>query len=49
MSGLSVIRAGPVAEALEAAQFCPFLEISGILDVSAMFEISDMAGKSTDG
>ena len=38
-----------MAEALEAAKFCPFLGINGILDVSEMLEISDKAAKSTDG
>jgi len=48
MSGLSVIRAGSMAEALEAAKFCPFLVINGILDVSEMLDISDTAAQSTD-
>jgi hypothetical protein len=43
------MRAWPVAEALEAAKICPFLEIDGILDASKMLEISDTAGQSTDG
>jgi hypothetical protein len=49
MSGFSIIRAGSMAEALEAAKSCPFLEINGILEVSEMLEISDTAAQSTDG
>ena len=48
-SGLSVIRAGSMAEALEVAKSCPFLGINGILEVSEMLEISDRAAQSTDG
>ena len=49
MSGLTIIRAGSMAEALEAARSCPFLEINGILEVSEMLEISDTAAQPTDG
>jgi hypothetical protein len=45
MSGLSIIRAGSMAEALEAAKSCPFLEINGTLEVSEMLEMSDSAAK----
>ncbi|MES9991285.1 MAG: hypothetical protein ABW098_04990 [Candidatus Thiodiazotropha sp.] len=40
MSGLSIIRMGSMAEALAAAQACPFLEIGGTLEVSEMIEMS---------
>ena len=49
MSGFRIIRAGSMAEALEAARSCPFLEINGILEVSEMLEISDTAAQPTDG
>ena len=40
MSGLSIIRAGSMEEAVAAAQSCPFLEIKGTLEVSEMIEMS---------
>ena len=49
MSGLSITRAGSMAEALEAAKSCPLLEINGILEVPEMLKISDTAAQSTDG
>ena len=49
MSGLNIISAGSMAEVLEAAKSCPFLDINGILEVSEMLEISDAAAQSTDG
>jgi hypothetical protein len=49
MSGLSVERAGSMADDPEAAKFCPFPQINGILDLSEMLEISDTAAQSTDG
>jgi hypothetical protein len=48
MSGLSIIRAGSMAEALEAARSCPFLEINGTLEVSEMLEMSDTATTSAN-
>ena len=47
MSGLSIIRAGSMAKALEAAKSCPFLEINGTLEVSEMIEMSDTTAKVT--
>jgi hypothetical protein len=44
MSGLSIIRMGSMAEALNAAQSCPFLEIDGTLEVSEMIEMTGQAG-----
>jgi hypothetical protein len=38
-----------MAEALEAAKSCPFLEINGTLEVSEMLEMSDTAAQSTNG
>ena len=40
MSGMSIIRAGSMEEALAAAQSCPFLEIDGTLEVSEMVEMT---------
>lgn len=40
MSGLSILRMGSMAEALAAAQSCPFLEINGVLEVAEMIEMS---------
>lgn len=48
MSGLSIIRAGSMAEALEAAKSCPFLEINGTLEVSEMLEMGDTMAESAD-
>ena len=47
MSGLSIIRAGSMAKALEAAKSCPFLEINGTLEVSEMIEMSDTTAELT--
>jgi len=49
MSGLNIISAGSIAEALEAAKSCPFLRINGVHQVSEMLEISDTAAQLTDG
>lgn len=46
MSGLSILRMGSMAEALEAAKSCPFLEIKGTLEVSEMIE---MTGSPEEG
>ena len=46
MSGLSIIRAGSMVEALEAAKSCPFLEINGTLEVSEMIGMSDTEAQS---
>lgn len=46
MSGLSIIRAASMDEALAAAQNCPFLEIKGTLEVS---ELIEMTGDSPQG
>ncbi|MCG7873866.1 MAG: hypothetical protein JAZ11_17440 [Candidatus Thiodiazotropha lotti] len=40
MSGMSIIRADSMEQALEAAKSCPFLEINGTLEVSEMIEMS---------
>ena len=48
MSGLSIIRATSMAEALEIAKSCPFLEINGTLEVSEMIEMSDTAPRSAN-
>jgi len=48
MSGLSIIRAGSMVEALEAAKSCPFLEINGTLEVSEMIEMSDTEAQSAN-
>ncbi len=48
MSGLSIIRAGSITEALEVAKSCPFLEINGTLEVSEMIEMSDTIARSTN-
>ena len=47
MSGMSIIRAGSMEEALAAAQSCPFLEINGTLEVSEMVEMT--AGPNDGG
>lgn len=47
MSGLSIIRMSSMAEALAAAQSCPFLEINGTLEVSEMIEMSGEEGESS--
>ncbi len=44
MSGMSIIRANSMAEALAAAQSCPFLEINGTLEVSEMIEMTAASG-----
>lgn len=43
MSGLSIIRAASMDEALAAAKSCPFLEINGVLEISEMIEMTDTA------
>ena len=48
ISGLSIIQAGSMPEALEVAKSCPFLEIHGTLEVSEMIEMSDTAARSTN-
>ena len=40
MSGLSIIRAASMEEAVAHAKACPFLEIGGTLEVSEMIEMS---------
>ncbi|MCP5141910.1 MAG: hypothetical protein H6980_06125 [Gammaproteobacteria bacterium] len=40
MSGLSIINFPSIAEALEAAQRCPFLDIGGTLEVSEVMDRS---------
>jgi hypothetical protein len=46
MSGMSIIQAGSMEEALAAAQSCPFLEIKGTLEVSEMIEMTAGSGES---
>ena len=46
MSGLSIMKMGSMAQALAAAQACPFLEINGVLEVSELIEISGDSEKS---
>lgn len=46
MSGLSILRLGSMQEALAVAKKCPFLEISGVLEVSEMIEMSDAPNRS---
>jgi hypothetical protein len=46
MSGMSIIRAGSMEEALAAAQSCPFLKINGTLEVSEMIEMTAGSGES---
>ena len=48
MSGLSIIRMGSMAEALAAAQACPFLEIKGALEVSEMIEVTGSSGEGSE-
>lgn len=48
MSGMSIIRAGSMEEALAAAQSCPFLEINGTLEVSEMIEMSSGSESQSD-
>lgn len=43
MSGLSIIRADSMDEALKMGQSCPFLEINGTLEVSEMIDMSSKA------
>ncbi len=47
MSGMSVIRAASMDEALAAARSCPFLEINGTLEVSELIEMSSAGGSNT--
>jgi hypothetical protein len=44
MSGLSIIRSASMDEALAAARSCPFLEISGVLEISEMIEMTGSDG-----
>ena len=44
MSGLSIIRADSMDDALAAARSSPFLEINGVLEISEMVEITGPAG-----
>ena len=46
MSGMSILRMNSMAEALAAAQACPFLEINGALEVSELIEMSTPTGES---
>ena len=39
MSGFSIIKADTMEDALSIAQSCPFLEISGSLEVSEMMQM----------
>ncbi len=48
MSGMSVIRANNMEEALAAAKSCPFLEIGGALEVSEMVEMRGNTAKSSE-
>ena len=43
MSGLSIIKAASMDEALEIAKSCPFLEINGTLEVSEMIDMKSEA------
>ena len=43
MSGLSIIKAASMDEALKVARSCPFLEISGTLEVSEMIDMKSEA------
>ncbi|MEJ2620815.1 MAG: hypothetical protein P8163_11255, partial [Candidatus Thiodiazotropha sp.] len=47
MSGMSIIRADSMEQALAAAKSCPFLEINGTLEVSEMIEMT--AGSEQTG
>ena len=49
MSGMSIIRANSMQEALSAAQSCPFLEINGTLEVSEMVEMTAGSGEGGSG
>lgn len=40
MSGLSIIKAASMDDALKMAQSCPFLEINGTLEISEMISMS---------
>ncbi|MCW8841557.1 MAG: hypothetical protein OQL05_07600 [Gammaproteobacteria bacterium] len=40
MSGLGIMKFGSMQEAVTAAQSCPFLEISGTLEISEMIDMS---------
>ena len=46
MSGMSIIRAASMEEAIEAAKRCPFLDIDGTLEVSEMIEMTAGSGES---
>ena len=43
MSGLSIIKADSMDDALKIAQSCPFLEINGTLEISEMIDMSSKA------
>ncbi|MCK5336448.1 MAG: hypothetical protein KAQ67_09800 [Gammaproteobacteria bacterium] len=43
MSGLSIMNLASMDEALKVAQSCPFLEISGTLEISEMIDMSSKA------
>ncbi len=45
MSGMSIISANSMEEALAAAKSCPFLEINGTLEVSEMIDMSAPASE----
>jgi hypothetical protein len=48
MSGMSIIRADSMEQALAAAKSCPFLEISGTLEVSEMIEMTASSEQTGD-
>ena len=41
MSGLSIIEAPSMEEAIKIAKSCPFLEINGTLEISEMIEMTN--------
>ena len=43
MSGLSIIQAASMDDALVIAQSCPFLEINGTLEISEMIDMKSEA------
>lgn len=48
MSGMSIIRANNMEEALAAAKSCPFLEIGGALEVSEMVEMRGRPSQASE-
>jgi hypothetical protein len=48
MSGMSIIRADSMEQALAAAKSCPFLEINGTLEVSEMIEMTSSSDQTGD-